>query len=179
MLETRNFLMPDATFAIEMIAFLVVLVVMTRWVLPRIRASMQDRQLAISEALAAARDAEARRDAAYDDAAAVLTAARREARQIREQAWTTHDDVIAEAKRAGTEEYRWLAGRADRERQRLTELAQRRLRQEARTAAVAAARTYLGREVDESKIEMLVEEHFTATGAVRRMGRPRSERVAI
>jgi F-type H+-transporting ATPase subunit b len=172
--ESRNFLMPDATFAIEMFAFLVVLVVMTRWILPSIRAAMQARQLAITEGMQAARDAEASRQAAQAEAAEVLAAARRTARQIKEQAWSMREHLVTEGKRAGTEEYRWLAGRAERERERHAELVQRRWRQHARTAATVAARTYLGHEIDVERIHALVDEQFdagdTATSRASRSG---------
>ena len=122
MLENRNFLVPDATFAIEMVAFVVVLVVMTRYVVPHIRARMQERQRFIDQALAGAREAASRRRDAEAAAAAIRAHARQEARHITEQARSMRDHLIAEGRHAGLEEYRWLAGRADRDLQRRTEL---------------------------------------------------------
>jgi F0F1-type ATP synthase membrane subunit b/b' len=165
MLETRNFLVPDATFAIEAVAFLVVLAVMTRWVLPRIRAAMHERQLAVADALAAARDAEQRRRLAEAEAAEIRTAARRAARRTKEQAWAWRDSLIADAKRAGIEEYRWLAGRADREQQRHRILAEGRFRQQASAAATAATTAYLGSDVDRDRIAQLVNEYFDRCGS--------------
>jgi F0F1-type ATP synthase membrane subunit b/b' len=165
MLDSRNFLVPDGTFIIEAVAFLAVLVVMTRWVLPRIRGAMEARQRAISQSLAAAREADERRRAAEAEAAEIRTVARREARRIKEQAWGWRDHLIAEAKRAGDEEYRWLAGRAGREQQRRTELMQRRFRMQARAAAIDAAQTYLGCEADRGRISALVDQHLDARAA--------------
>lgn len=162
MLETRNFLVPDATFAIEMLAFVVVLVVMTRFVVPRIRASMHARQLAIARALAAAREAETRRASAQAEAEEISAAARHEARTITDQARSMRDHLIAEGRRAGAEEYQWLAGRAERELQRRTEAATGHLQQQARAAAAAAIRAHLGGDVDTARIEQLVDEHFAA-----------------
>lgn len=162
MLETRNFLIPDATFAIEMLALLVVLVVMTRYVLPRIRASMQARQQTISTALAAAREARAQEAAAQAEAENVRAAARREASEIAVEARALRDHLIAEGRRAGIEEYRWLSGRADRELQRRTQAADTRLQQQARAAAISAARAYVGDDVDRAQIEHLVDHHFAA-----------------
>jgi len=156
MLETRNFLVPDATFVIELVAFLVVLIVMTRFVVPRIRARMQARQQALMQALTAARDAQRRQTTAEAQAEEIRAAARREARAITEQARSMRDHLVEEGRRAGVEEYRWLSGRTDRELQR-----------RARTAATAAALAYLGDDVDKARIEQLVDEHFDAAGSAK------------
>jgi F-type H+-transporting ATPase subunit b len=103
-----------------MVAFLVVLVVMTRFVVPRIRTGMQARQDAINQALAAARDAEERCVIAQVEAEAIMAAARREARTIIEQARRMSDQMIAEGRRAGIEEYRWESARMQRELRRRT-----------------------------------------------------------
>lgn len=163
MLETRNFLVPDATLAIEMVAFLVVLVVMTRYVVPRIRAAMHARQHAITQALAAAREAEARQAAAQAQADEIRAAARREARWITDQARSMRDHLVAEGRRAGAEDYRWMSGRAERELQRRTEATTRQLRCHARSAATAAVSAYLGDDVDRARIRRLVDEHFEAS----------------
>lgn len=160
MLETRNFLVPDATFAIEMLAFVVVLFVMTRYVVPRIRAAMQERQQAITDALTAAREAQARQRVADAQAAEIRAAARREASAMTEQARSMRDSLIAQGKHAGIEEYRWLAGRADREMKRRAELASAQTLHQARIAAVEAAVAYLGSDVDVTRIRQLVDEHF-------------------
>src|SRR3954464_4052452 len=115
MLENRNFLVPDATFVIEMVAFVAVLFVMTRYVVPHIRERMHERQRSIDHALAGAREAERRRRAAEAAATVIHAEARREARRITEQARSMRDHLIAEGRHTGMEEYRWLAGRADRD----------------------------------------------------------------
>jgi F-type H+-transporting ATPase subunit b len=160
MLENRNFLVPDATFVIEMVAFVVVLVVMTRYVVPRIRDRMHERQRGIDQALAGALDADRRRREAESAAAAIRAEARRDAGRITDEARSMRDHLIAEGRRTGLEEYRWLAGRADRELQRRAELAREHLRRQARTAAIAAVRAYVGPEADPARVDALVAEHF-------------------
>lgn len=162
MLDNRNFLLPDATFVIEMVAFAVVLVVMTRYVVPRIRERMRERQRVIDEALVGARDADRRRRDADAAADAIRAEARREAQLIIEQARSMRDHLIAEGRTTGVEEYRWLAGRADRELQRRTALARDQLRRQARTAAIAAARVYLGSDTDLARVTALVDEELDA-----------------
>jgi len=162
MLERRNFLIPDATFVIEMVAFVVVLVVMTRYVVPHIRERMHERQRRIDEALAGVRDADRRRHEAESAAAAVRADARREAGRILAAARSMRDDLVAEGRRTGLEEYRWLAGRADRDLQRRTALAREQLTRHARTAAIVATRNYVGPDADADRISGLVDEHLEA-----------------
>jgi F-type H+-transporting ATPase subunit b len=160
MLENRNFLLPDATFAIEMLAFAVVLFVMTRYVIPHIRERMHERQHLIDQALAGARDADRRRHEAESAAAAIRADARREAARITEQARSMRDHLIAEGRRTGLEEYRWLAGRAERDLQRRTELTREQLRRQARAGAIAAAQAYVGPAADVATISALVDQHL-------------------
>jgi len=160
MLEERNFLVPDATFVIEMLAFVVVLVVMTRYVVPRIRERMHERQRMIDVALAGVREADLRRHEAESAATAIRAEARREAGRITEEARSMREHLIAEGRRTGLEEYRWLAGRADRELQRQTELAREQLRQQARAAAIAATRVCVGSDADAVMVAALVDEQL-------------------
>jgi len=162
MLETRNFLVPDATFVIEMVAFIAVLVVMTRYVVPRIRLAMHQRQHSITAALAAADAAERRLDTARAEAAEIKAEARREARATSDQARAMRDHLIAEGRAVGAEEYRWLAGRAAREMERRSDLSSQHLRQRARTVAIAAAKAYLGDDVDVASLAHLVDEQLDA-----------------
>jgi len=85
------------------------------------------------------------------------------------------DHLVTEGRAAGVEEYRWLAGRAGRELERRNELSSRHLRQQARCAAVAAAQTYLGADVDVdvTSLSRLVDEHLDQrdTAAASRAGK--------
>jgi F-type H+-transporting ATPase subunit b len=162
MLETRNFLVPDATFVIEMVAFIVVLVVMTRYVVPRIRRAMAERQNSIAAALAAADAAAHKTESARAEAARILAEARRDASAITDQARAMREHLVTEGRAVGVEEYRWLAGRADRELLRRSEVSSRYLRQQARAAAVAAVTAHLGDDVDITSLTRLVDKEFAA-----------------
>ena len=129
MLETRNFLIPDATLIIEIIAFSIVLILMVKFVLPHIRRAMQQRQEQIAAALAAAAEAEPPHEAGRHTGATTLASARRQASEITDQARSMRDHLVAEGRRAGNGEYQWIAGRAEREAER---------RADARAAAGAA-----------------------------------------
>jgi F-type H+-transporting ATPase subunit b len=122
MSTASNFLVPDATIGIELIAFGIVLAVVTKFVLPRLRAAVAHRQEQVAASLAGAADADRRARSAEQHRREVLAAARREAREVTEQAYATRDYLIAEGRREGREEYVWLAGRAARESARHDEL---------------------------------------------------------
>ncbi len=57
MLGSSNFLVPNATFFVELIAFLIVVFVLGKWVLPPIAKAMDQRQGTIRQALTDAEEA--------------------------------------------------------------------------------------------------------------------------
>ena len=61
-LAASNFLVPNATFVVELIAFLLVLGALRRWVMPPLQKSMNERQRTIDEALTNAEQAKRRAD---------------------------------------------------------------------------------------------------------------------
>jgi F-type H+-transporting ATPase subunit b len=122
---------PDATLVVELAAFLVVLTVIAKFVVPRIRATIEQRQARIATALAAADDADRQRQAVEVECRELLAAARREARVITDGARAMKDHLIAEGRREGQAEYAWRSARIDRERRRDDTLIRRRLALEA------------------------------------------------
>lgn len=109
---------PDATLAVELVAFGVVLAVIAKFVVPRIRATIEQRQADIATALAQASEADRRRQLIDAQCRDLLAAARREAREIIDGAQAAKDRLIAEGRREGQAEYAWRALRFDRERRR-------------------------------------------------------------
>ncbi len=106
--ESNNFLVPNATFIVELVAFIVIFGVLARLVLPRIQSSMRERQAIVDRQLADSEDARRRlteAERAYQNA---LHEARSEAAQIRE-------DARAEAQRTVDD----LRGRAQEESARI------------------------------------------------------------
>lgn len=98
---SSNFLLPDWTFIAELIAFLIILGVLAKYVLPYVQKAMRDRQAMIAKQVedseaAKAKLAEAERS--YENA---LHEARTEAAQIREgaraEAQRTVEDLRAQA----------------------------------------------------------------------------------
>ena len=107
-----NFLIPDGTFIAELVVFLLVLLAISRLVVPPLKASMEKRQEAIRQQLEDARLAKERLDAAEADYAAALAEARAEAAHTREEGRRIRQEIIDGARdeaRAAAEEVTRLA----------------------------------------------------------------------
>jgi len=165
MLENRNFLIPDATLIVEMIAFAVVLILMPKFVLPHIRRAMQQRQALITAAFTAAAEADLRRKRADTEAQALLASARHQASEITDQARSMRDHLIAEGRREGNGEYRWLAGRAEREADRRADHARLRGQQEGAAVAVEVLRDDIGVPFDRALVAALIGQRLRAQRA--------------
>ena len=93
MIATSVFLLPNDTFFVELVAVAVILFLMTKYILPPLNKAMEARQEKIRESLEAADAAKAEAAAAGDERAALLNAARDQAREIVAAAQTTSDQV--------------------------------------------------------------------------------------
>jgi F-type H+-transporting ATPase subunit b len=105
MTGTSNFLVPNGTFIVELIAFLIVLAVVGRYVLPPVNRALKERQAQIQHELAAADQARAEAASAADERRAALEEARRRAREIIEQANRAAEQAVATAAAQGQEEH--------------------------------------------------------------------------
>src|SRR3954447_10625147 len=101
MLERTNFFVPDATVIVEMIVFVLVMVVVTKYVVPHLRRVVEARQRRIEKALTMATQLEREVADANGEADRIRRQARREARDILDRARTTHDYLIEKGRREG------------------------------------------------------------------------------
>jgi F-type H+-transporting ATPase subunit b len=126
-----NFLIPNATFIVELVAFLIVLGFLARVVLPPLRKALDDRASKIQGELAAADEAKADAAAADAERRGALEDARHQAREIVAQANRTADQVAAQSQARAQDEYERIVGSArsevDLARQRAVEEAANRL----------------------------------------------------
>lgn len=118
MTDAGDFLLPGPTLIVETAVFVIVLVALSRTALPRLRNAIDSHHQRLNIAANEAAEAVAERDLARAEAHAIVAGARREARQILDRANRRHDDIVAEGRRAGREEYEWMAARHQRERAR-------------------------------------------------------------
>jgi F-type H+-transporting ATPase subunit b len=163
---TQNFLIPNGTFIVELVIFLIVLGIISKWILPPLQQVADARRARIRAGLQSAEDAriETQRILAERDRA--LNEARAQARTMIDEANQGAEEARERGRQRGQEEYERLLA-ASRE---ATEEDCRRVRaelvQRLDTLVVAAAERVLGTTVDVSRHRALIDEAVaTAAGA--------------
>jgi F-type H+-transporting ATPase subunit b len=106
-----NFLLPNATFLVELLAFVLLLWAIRKWVLPPLQKAMNDRQEMIRTQIEEARQARERLDEAEREYRDLLDATRADASRIREEARAEGQAIINELRERAQQE-------ADRVRER-------------------------------------------------------------
>lgn len=171
---SSNFIVPNGTFFVELIIFIIVLGIVAKFVLPPIQKVMRDRDETVRKEQDSA-DA-SRREAAHLDAERLqaLADARARAREILRDASREVDELVQEARARGQEEHdRRLQAAAegiDAERDRVrAELLER-----AETLVVQAAERIVGASLDPTRHRgLIVEELALADERARHDGRRR------
>jgi len=157
-----NFLIPNGTFIIELVAFLIVLAVMVKFILPPVNKALRERQAAIKAELDAADEAKSDAAAADAERRAALEDARQRAREILEQANRAAERLNTEAQARGQSEYDRLVTSAEAEvrlaRQQALEDAASRLGE----LVVEVVERIIGREMDANAHRDLIDEAVAA-----------------
>lgn len=159
---TSNFLLPNATIIPEFLAFMVVLGVLAKYVVPPINRTMEARRQSIAEALKVIDEAKVRQAEAEQRAHAVLEEARQTARTTIDNANRLAEQVQAEARRAGEEEYARLVGRAQAEIDRQRQQAEAELVSRMADLVVATAERVVQAEIDSDRHAALIDEAIAA-----------------
>jgi F-type H+-transporting ATPase subunit b len=159
------FLLPNGTFIIELIVFIVLIVLIGKYIIPPINLAMAKRQEQIRASLDAADQARADAAAADDERRGVLEEARATAREIVAQANRTAEQVRTEAQAKGQTEYERIVGNAETEvglaRQRAVEEAASRMGE----IVMDVVERIIGREVDAEAHRDLIDEAVSALRA--------------
>lgn len=95
-LETNNFLVPNGTFWVELIAFAIMFFILAKYIVPPINRAMTNRQDAIRKQFADLDQARDQAKSAEEEFRAQITEARHEAARIREEAREQGAAIIAE-----------------------------------------------------------------------------------
>ncbi len=131
LIATSNFLIPNATLIVELIAFLIVLGFIGKVVLPRLNEALDNRAKQIKSQMEAADEAKADAAKADEDRRSELENARHQAREILAQANRSAEQVKSEAQANAQAEYERIVSNAEAEvalaRQRAVEEAAGRL----------------------------------------------------
>jgi len=157
-----NFLVPNATFLVELVAFAVLFFLLAKYVIPPINRAMTNRQQAIRKEFADLDQARADANAAEAAYKAQLADARHEAAKIREDARESGAQIIAEARaQAQVEAARIVEnGHAQIEAERQHAMAS--LRGEVGTLATTLAGRIVGESLDDDERSTRVVDRFLA-----------------
>jgi F-type H+-transporting ATPase subunit b len=157
-----NFLVPNGTFWVELIAFAIIVFVLARYVIPPINKAMTERQNAIRKEFADLdeRQAEARR--AEQEFRDQLADAKHEAARIREEAREQGAGIIADMRRQAQEEadriLRHARAQLDAERSQAVQS----LRMEVGTMATELAGRIVGESLEDDERRARTVERFIA-----------------
>ena len=159
-IASGNFLIPDATFLAELFAFVVILAVLHRYVVPPIQKSMTERQGLIRKQFDEARETRERLDAAEAEYKQALSDARAEAARSREEANATRLQIIEAAKDEARTEAEAVTRRAEErmEAERRRVIAELRL--EVGQLAVELAGRIVGESLGDEALQRRVVDRF-------------------
>ena len=173
MIGVSIFLLPNGTFFVELLVFVVIVLIMAKYVLPPLNKAMEGRQEKIRASLEAAEQARAEAAAACDERAKVLAQARDQARDIVAAAQALAEQVKSEAGGRGQAEYDRIVGSANDEvataRQRAIEEASARIGE----IVFELVNKIVGREVDQQTHQDLIREAVAALTAEAQRGTSR------
>jgi F-type H+-transporting ATPase subunit b len=150
MLASSNFLVPNGTFIVELVAFLAVLGALAKWVLPVLQKAMSDRQQTLADALANAEQAKLRAEEAEAEYRRVIDEARAEARHLVDEANRLADRQRADKQERANQEYESILGRARDDIQAEARQAAADLRQQIADLAIAVAEKVIGEGLEAS-----------------------------
>ena len=103
-LASGNFLVPNATFIAELIAFLLILAIIGRYILPPVQKVIRERQAMIAKQVEDSEQARKKLQEAEEQYKHALTEAREEAQQIREHARAEAQRTVEELREKAQQE---------------------------------------------------------------------------
>ncbi|MDQ2726352.1 MAG: F0F1 ATP synthase subunit B [Actinomycetota bacterium] len=145
---SSNFLVPNATFVVELVAFLIVLWVLRKYVLPRVNASLDARQQTIRQSLEDAEKAKRRAEEAEADYRKTIDQARQEARTMVDEANRLGEQLKVELRQKGEQEYERLVSRAQSDIDASARRASEELRQNLSETVIMVVRKVVGEGLD-------------------------------
>jgi F-type H+-transporting ATPase subunit b len=152
------------SFVVEVIAFVAMILILGRWVYPRVMAAAEGRQRQIGEQLAAAERARQEAEARLKDAEAKLQDARRQAAEILEGAGRSGDQLRAEFRTRAEEEARRIIESARRDIEAERQKAIDSVRGEVADLVVAATEKVVGETLDDQRHRALIERAIAQVG---------------
>jgi F-type H+-transporting ATPase subunit b len=159
---TSNFLIPNGTFIVVLIAFLAVLAFIARYVLPTVNKALNDRQEQIRSELEAADRAKSDAEEADVERREVLEQARAHAREIVAVANTTAERTVAAAEERANEAAARIMESAEAEVAIARQAAVEEVTARVGEIVLAAAERVIGREIKAADHQDLIDEAIAA-----------------
>jgi F-type H+-transporting ATPase subunit b len=156
-LGSSNFLVPNATFFVELAAFLIVLYILGRYVLPRISKPLEERQATIRQALEDADEAKRRAAEAEVEYRRAINEARSQARAVVDEANKLADQMRSDKRQEAEQEYERIIARARADIDAQVRQASETLRQQVGDLAISVVEKVLGDGVDPQVHESLID----------------------
>jgi F-type H+-transporting ATPase subunit b len=152
-----NFLVPNFTFVIEVISFLLILGALARWVLPTVNQTLEERQNTIRQALADAETAKARSQEAEAEYRRAVDDARTEARRVVDEANRLGEDLRSQARERAEAEYQRIIDRAQSDIEASVRRAAEELRGQVGELVVTVVERVIGQTMDEAAQRALID----------------------
>lgn len=156
------FLLPNFTFVLELVVFLLVLGFIAKFVLPPLRQAMAEREGGIRRAVEAAEHARAEADRLARERREVLEAARQQARSIVDEANRAAESSRDEGRRRGQEEFERLVAAAEGDIDAARQSARDEVMGDLGTLVLHAAERVIGAGLDDQRHRSLVDEAISA-----------------
>jgi F-type H+-transporting ATPase subunit b len=145
------------SFLVEIVAFVVLILILGRWVYPPVMAAAERRQRQISEQLDAAERSRLEAEQRLNDAKARLDEARRQAAEIVEGGNRSAEQLRAELRKRSQEEARRIVDNAQREIEAERQKAIDSVRGQVAELVVAATEKVVGETLDDQRHRSLIE----------------------
>jgi F-type H+-transporting ATPase subunit b len=155
-----NFLVPNATFFFELFAFLIVLWVLAKWVVPPISKAMTERQERIRRQFEEMEEATASAKAAEEELRSQMVEARHEASRIREEAREQGSSIAAEMREQAQAEAQRIVETAKSQLEAERQQVLNQLRGEVGALAASLASRIVGESLDDDERQRRTVERF-------------------
>jgi F-type H+-transporting ATPase subunit b len=163
-LATAGLLDLSLSFIAEIIAFIVMILILARWVYPRVLAAAEARQRAVAEQLLAAERSREEAEQRLRDAEAQLREARGQASGILEGANKSAQQLSAEARSRADEDARRISDNARKEIVAERDRALDSVRAEVADLVVAATEKVVGQTLDGERHRRLIDDAIAEVG---------------
>jgi F-type H+-transporting ATPase subunit b len=160
--SSSNFLVPNGTFIVEIIAFLIMLAILGRYVLPRINKALEDRQEQIRAQFEASEKAQHDAAEALDEYKQQLADAREEATRMREEARAQGAAIIAQMREQAQSEAERITTSAHNQIEAERQQALTSLRSEVGQMATTLASRIVGEALEDEQRQSRVVDRFLA-----------------